>query len=140
MGIARRAAPGAAMTVHESCSIELRRGIPEENRKAGKREVTLLAQEAWRVACKEVGIELPWWGRRANILTEGIDLQQTLDADVHLGEVVLRITGETKPCGIMEDLHAGLRQALEPQMRGGVFGQVVTGGTVRVGDLIQVRR
>jgi len=36
----------------------------------------------------------------------------------------------------MDQQHAGLRQALVPDCRGGVYGQVLTGGTILVGDAV----
>ena len=39
---------------------------------------------------------------------------------------------------LMDQQHAGLRRALVPDCCGGVYGQVLTGGTVRVGDPVSL--
>lgn len=114
------------------------RGIDAENRKTGRREVTLLSAERWRDACRELGVELPWHTRRANLLIEGIDLGATLGQVLTIGPIQLRIHGETRPCGIMDQQHPGLREALVPDFRGGVHAEVLVGGTVRIGDPVRV--
>ncbi len=114
------------------------RGFDTENRKTGRREVTLLSTEAWTDACRELGVNIPWVVRRANFLIEGVDLPSTLGQIISIGPVQIRIHGETRPCGIMESQQPGLRDALTPNLRGGVHGEVLTGGTIRVGDTVRV--
>lgn len=118
--------------------VEPGRGITTENRKTGRREVTLISTQAWAEACRDLGVELPWYTRRANLLIEGIDLAATLGRVITIGPVQVRIHGETRPCGIMESQQAGLRDALKPNFRGGVHGEVLTGGTIRVGDPVRI--
>jgi len=122
----------------DSCTLIAGRGIDSENRKPGKREVTLISAEAWENACQELGTQLPWYTRRANILIRGLDLPSTIGKTIAIGPIRVRIHGETKPCGIMDQQHAGLRKTLVPSGRGGVYGQVLVGGTARVGDYVSV--
>ena len=136
MGIALRAADGDAMREVESADVLVGRGLAGENRRAGKREVTLLSAEAWQHVCDELDTSLPWTARRANLLVAGIDLQRAIGRTLAVGEVRIRIHGETKPCPIMDQQHAGLRASLVPDCRGGVHGQVLAGGTLRSGDSI----
>jgi MOSC domain-containing protein YiiM len=114
------------------------RGIDSENRKSGRREVTLLSVEAWADTCRELGVNIPWYTRRANLLIEGIDLGAALGQVIKIGPVQIRIHGETRPCGIMDAQQQGLREALKPNLRGGVHGEVLTGGVFRVGDLVEL--
>lgn len=137
--IAHRPTDGELMREAQQATVHPGRGIDSENRKTGPREVTLLSTEAWSDACRELGVNIPWLVRRANFLIEGIDLSSTLGQIIVIGPVQIRIHGETRPCGIMESQQAGLRDALKPNMRGGVHGEVLTGGTIRVGDLVAVR-
>lgn len=113
-------------------------GVEGEARSPGKRQITLLAEEAWTVTCKELDASLPWWTRRANVLLAGIDLQNSVDKEIHIGPAVIRVHGETRPCALMDELHDGLRTALKPDMRGGVFGEVLRGGTIKPGDVAQL--
>lgn len=138
--IACRPTDGDSMQLVEQCHVLAKRGIDTENRPHGKREVTLLSAEAWAAVCRELGADLPWHMRRANFLVEGIDLAGMIGNTISLGEVRIHVHGETKPCGIMDEQHKGLCQALVPDGRGGVFGQVTTEGTVRVGDRVTIAR
>jgi MOSC domain-containing protein YiiM len=127
------------MTEVDHCEVAAGRGITSENRKAGKREITLISKERWLQTCAELGSTLPWHTRRANLLIEGLDLALTIGQVVAIGDTVkIRIHGETKPCGIMDKQHGGLRKTLDPDFRGGVFGQVVTGGVLRVGATVGI--
>ena len=105
-------------TVHEGHGLE--GDLPTE----ADRGVTLLSREQWDEVTSELGADLPWYTRRANVLVEGVEMAALLDQTVRLGEVQLQITGETQPCGLMERQHEGLRQALVPECRGGVHGRV----------------
>jgi MOSC domain-containing protein YiiM len=51
-----------------------------------------------------------------------------------IGDLILEVTGETKPCFRMEEASPGLRNALNSGWRGGVTCRVLQGGQIRVGD------
>ena len=73
-----------------------------------------------------------------NVTTTGIDLQ-SLERDTRLGlgdEVVLRISKECVPCGLMDDIRSGLQKELLG--RRGMLAAVEEGGTVSVGDSVRV--
>ena len=102
-----------------------------------ERHITLLAQEQWDVVQRELGGAMPWETRRANILVEGIaSFSEIIGHKLKLGDVTLRIVGETHPCSQMDHAQPGLQAALKPECRGGVHGRVVNGGTIRVGDRV----
>jgi MOSC domain-containing protein YiiM len=101
------------------------------------RQVTVVFRERWDAACRELGVELPWIARRANLLVEGVAVPREGERLV-IGSLVLEVTQETKPCQVMEAAHRGLRAALTPDWRGGVCCRVVSGGTIRVGDRVDV--
>lgn len=136
--IAYRPVDGRQMMEVTQVTVEVGHGFNTENRPTGKREVTLLSAEAWEQTCHELESRLPWHSRRANLLIEGIDLPATIGWTVHIGAIALKIHGETRPCKLMDEQFSGLRNALLPDCRGGVFGQVVTGGTVCVGDSVSI--
>lgn len=114
------------------------RGIEGDRRGKNKRGLTLLSTEQWAETCRELGVDLPWTARRANVLVEGVDLKEAAGRTVTLGEVRIYVYGETRPCALMDRTHQGLRAALMPDWRGGVHGEVLTGGTLRVGDTVTV--
>ena len=101
-----------------------------------RRQVTILASEAWDSATAEVGRDPGPASRRANILVSGIELARTRGRVLLVGSCRISIGGELTPCERMDEATPGLRRALEPNWRGGVFGEVLDGGTVRVGDTV----
>jgi MOSC domain-containing protein YiiM len=105
-------------------------------RRAG-RQVTVVFREGWEAACRDLGVELPWTARRANLLVEGVPVPRE-GRRLVIGSLVLEVTQETQPCQVMEAAHRGLRAALTPDWRGGVCCRVVASGTIRVGDRVDV--
>ena len=139
LGIAHRTVPRAPMEQAESAEITCERGVANDLRgKPGKRQVTVLAREAWQRACAELGSELDWTLRRANLLVEGVDLQEASGAGLRIGDALLEICCETDPCALMDKFRSGLREALEPEWRGGVSCRVLEGGLVRIGDPVEL--
>jgi len=112
------------------------KGFAGDDRAAGKRGVTLLSSERWIDAIDTLDTVLPWHTRRANVLIEGLDLAATVGKKLRVGDVQLHVWGETKPCALMDELHAGLRAVLEPEMRGGVHAEVIRGGHIHIGDVV----
>ena len=53
------------------------------------------------------------------------------------GECRIAFRGETKPCEQMEEALPGLRGVMFGNWGGGAIGEVVGGGTVRVGDVVR---
>ena len=135
--IAIRPAHRRTMTELVEARITLAHGVEGDfGGKPGRRQVTVLSTEAWHEACSDLGTDLSWLLRRANLLVRGPGLARTVGALLRIGDVVLEITGETTPCRRMDEQHPGLQKALEPDWRGGVCCKVRTAGTVRVGDCV----
>jgi len=138
LGIAIREASRAPVKEQQQVEVAMRHGIVQDYYGTGQRHVTLLDLGQWQEALAELGVDLPWYTRRANLLIAGIDLSATVGRRLQIGTCRFGIGGETTPCYRMDELHPGLRQALSPHMRGGVWGQVLQGGPLRVGDSVQV--
>ena len=139
IGIATRTATKVPMLEFESAAVSTERGIENDFRgKPGKRQVTVLSREAWEKACADVGAELPWKLRRANLLVEGLDLEKTTGRVLRIGDVALEVTCETDPCRVMDLQHPGLREALTPKWRGGASCRVVSGGRIELGDEVRL--
>ncbi len=102
------------------------------------RRITLLSTDQWAQTTTELGANLPWHTRRANILLDGGSLEGLIGSTVRLGDLTVKVNAETKPCGLMDKIHMGLREALVPDCRGGVYGEIVEGGTIKVGDALTV--
>lgn len=100
----------------------------------GKRQITIITEESWDEAQEAVGVAVDPSARRANVLVRGLDLESSRGKLMRLGDCIVRVYGETRPCNLMEEAQPGLRDALKPRWRGGVFGEIVEGGTIHVGD------
>jgi MOSC domain-containing protein YiiM len=67
-------------------------------------------------------------------MLRGVDLAKSRGRILCLGECRIHIFNETKPCEQMDAALPGLKGALYANWAGGAFGEVVVGGTARVGD------
>jgi MOSC domain-containing protein YiiM len=138
VGIARAARKRAPLAEAFEAEVTLNLGLVGDARGAKPgRQVTVLFREGWEGACRDLGVSLPWTMRQANLLVEGVPVPRE-GARLSVGELVLEVTDETKPCQVMEAACTGLRRALTPEWRGGVTCRVVRGGTIRVGDRVEV--
>ena len=113
------------------------RGLEGDHSGGGKRQLTLLSREAWERACADLDAQLDPALRRANLVVEGVDLAATIGRQIEVGEALIEVVGETKPCQLMDDQHPGLWDALKPECRGGVYGKILRGGEVAVGATVQ---
>jgi MOSC domain-containing protein YiiM len=111
-------------------------GVQGSVGRSRRRQVTLLSREAWETATIALGHDPGPACRRANILVSGIDLAHTRGRVLLVGSCRIAIGGELTPCERMDEAAPGLREALRANWRGGVFGQVLDGGPVRVGDTV----
>jgi MOSC domain-containing protein YiiM len=111
-------------------------GINGNANRGGRRQVTVLGREGWSDACREIGVDLDPTHRRANLLIEGIDLRDSTNRILQVGSVAIGIRGETRPCGRMERASPGLYRALLFHWRGGVYGEILTGGELTSGDRV----
>jgi MOSC domain-containing protein YiiM len=146
LGIARHARPRGPMETLDQVDVGLATGIHGDFRGAlkpgrNKRQVTVMAVEAWEAALRELGATVPWAQRRVNLLVSGIDLYDTTRARlVFDGGLVLEITGECDPCSRMEEVAPGLKAVLLPRWRGGVCAIVREEGRIGVGTQLRMER
>jgi MOSC domain-containing protein YiiM len=138
-GIARRDAKRAPMETLEQAEVSDQAGVAQDSRgKPGDRTVTVISARAWREVCAELGQEIPWTTRRANLLVDDVDLPKSAGQIIEIGDVRLQVTMEVEPCSRMDEQVAGLTNALKPEWRGGVGCTVLQGGSISVGDEVTV--
>ena len=113
-------------------------GLDGNVRQSEDRRVTFIGTEQWDETQAEVGTDLPWHIRRANILTKGLRMPDLAGKRLVIGEAIFEVTGETDPCKRMDEIHLGLKDGLMPDWRGGVCTRVIRGGAIRVGDTVRV--
>ena len=138
VGIYLRPSAHTPVRSADSADAIVGQGLEGDHAGGGNRQVTLIEQEKWRAACQELGRELSGGMRRANLVVEGLSLSQAIGGRLRLGDVMIHVRGETRPCRLMDDKVAGLQQALSPDCRGGVYGKVVEGGVVSVGTVVEL--
>ena len=127
----------AAMELRDAVRITVADG-PEGDARGRKpgRQVTIVFQDMWDAACSDLGEDLPWTTRRANLLVSGLPTPAIAGAQIRIGDVLLEVTEETAPCMIMERARSGLRKALKPDWRGGVCCKVIEGGEIVIGAAV----
>ena len=106
--------------------------------KLPKRQVTILAREAWEAACADLGRDVPWTYRRSNLLVESLPLPRQTGEVIAIGEVRLEVQVEIDPCPRMDEQAPGLQEALRPDWRGGIGCRVLRGGEIALGDPVRI--
>jgi len=125
------------MDPRETATLVAGRGIAGNANQGGRRQVTLIEKERWQEAMAELGAALPPSTRRANLLISGLRLARTRGRVLRIGPCRLRIWTECTPCERMDEALPGLQQALRPDWRAGACTQVIEGGEIRVGDVVE---
>lgn len=141
-GIARREKKRAPMETLDFATVCVKTGVAGDFRGGpGDRQVTLLSARNWRAACNELGQDVAWTTRRSNLYLEDMDLPQESGWIITIGDVRLCTTIEIDPCSRMDEAYPGLKKkALQPNRRGGVGARVLDGGTIRIGDKVDIAR
>jgi MOSC domain-containing protein YiiM len=129
----KRAHGGVMDWVHQADAIA-GRGLAGNADRSRRRQITIIDEAAWREAAAETGVDVDPSKRRANVMLRGVSLVESRGKLLRLGDCLVRILGETRPCEQMEEAQAGLRKALSPNWRAGVFGEIVEGGAICIGD------
>lgn len=138
-GIWVKRARKGVMDAAESARLLEDHGLDGNPRHGSRRQVTIIAREAWEAMMRELDADVDPSERRANLMVSGVDLHESRGALLIVGECAVEIGGETRPCERMDDALPGLRDAMSRDWRGGVFGRVIVGGTVRRGDPVELR-
>lgn len=112
------------------------RGIAGNADQGGKRQVTIISSEVWQERTRMLRASLSPSARRANVLVSGINLENSTGRILRLGQVRLRIGGETRPCQRMDEAWPGLKNALAPAWGGGAYGEVLDNGEIEIGDSV----
>lgn len=129
-------AHGGPMDPVASAEVETDKGIVGDANHGASRQITIISGDAWDTVVAELGAEVDPASRRANLMVRGVALKETRGRILQVGSCRVLVQGETRPCHIMDEAHQGLREALSPEWRAGVYGKVVRGGAIRVGDAV----
>jgi MOSC domain-containing protein YiiM len=147
LGIYTAPEAGAPMVGHESIEALAGRGLAGDRYaliagtytgtrlEDAQRAVTLFEQETLEYLATEHGIVLGPQETRRNLLVEGLAVNDLVDVTFTAGEVTLRGVDLAHPCSYLQDLtQPGVLRAL--QDRGGLRCEILTDGTITVGDAV----
>ncbi len=98
-------------------------------------ELTLIEAEAVEALKRDYGVDIAPGETRRNLVTRGVPLNHLVGHEFQIGEVKIRGIRLCEPCDHLQRLtgHSvmkGLRH------RGGLRAQILTQGTIHVGDVI----
>jgi MOSC domain-containing protein YiiM len=106
------------------------------NRDGPDREVTLIEIEALEGLAREYKISLEPARARRNLLTRSVPLNHLVGRTFAIGSVLLRGLRLCEPCDHLEKLTcAGVKAGLTH--RGGLRAQIIEGGMLAVGAMIE---
>lgn len=99
-------------------------------------ELTLIEAEAMEALRRDYSVELADGDARRNVVTRGVPLNHLVGREFVIGDVRIRGIRLCEPCEHLQkvtgkQLIKGLRH------RGGLRAQILTEGTIRVGDAIR---
>lgn len=138
MGLAVRTPKNGPMKeVREAVAIA-GAGIEGDLPSSPDRGISLLSSVQWETVMQQLGADLPWHVRRANVLVDTPELGSLIGKTIEVGSVQIQVMGETEPCALMDRQFQGLSRALTPHCRGGVHGQVLTDGQFKLGDAVVI--
>ena len=122
------------MDSQQSAELLAGTGLKGNADRGGRRQVTLVSLERWQELMNQVAGNLGPDARRANLVLSDVNLENTRGRVLCIGSSRLLIAGETRPCEQMEQAAPGLQRAMRERWGGGAYAEVVTAGTVAVGD------
>jgi MOSC domain-containing protein YiiM len=102
-----------------------------------KGQITVVSNDELALAEADLGYPIAPGSTRRNVTVSGLQLPRTPGSRLRLGEVVVEVYRDASPCTTMEgSVGPGAQAALRG--RAGVRGMIVEGGTLRVGDPVQL--
>ena len=100
-------------------------------------ELTLIESEAIEALRRDYGIEMAAGDARRNIVTRNVPLNHLVGREFTIGEVRIRGIRLCEPCDHLQKV-TGMTLIKGLLHRGGLRAQILTQGTIRVGDAIVV--
>jgi MOSC domain-containing protein YiiM len=112
-------------------------GLVGDRKFGTRRQISIVSTEELDDAATRWGSVIPAGATRRQITISGARLNREPGSTIRLGDVVVSVNGDCSPCDEMEQsVGNGARAALVDLA--GVTGTIVEGGTIRVGDPVQI--
>ena len=130
-----------ALTSLQTVNVTVDEGLEGDHFKSKfskKRQVTIIQQEHLNGVASMLGQdEISPEKTRRNLVVSGINLFALRDRKFSIGDVIFEGTGYCHPCSRMEEnLGPGGYNAMRGH--GGITVQVVSGGTIKIGDEVKL--
>lgn len=108
----------------------------DHHQKRVDREITLVEAEAIEAFRTEFKVEFDLSGTRRNLVTRGVPLNHLVGKEFWIGEVKAQGIKLCEPCATLQRLsHPKVLPGL--LHRGGLRAQILTEGTIRVGETVK---
>jgi MOSC domain-containing protein YiiM len=98
-------------------------------------ELTLIEAEAIEALRRDYDVELAPGDARRNLVTSGVPLNHLVGRDFLVGDVRIRGIRLCEPCDHLQQV-TGKQLIKGMRHRGGLRAQILTKGTIRVGDAV----
>jgi MOSC domain-containing protein YiiM len=99
------------------------------------RELTLIEAEPVEALRRDYKIELAAGDARRNIVTRGVPLNHLVGREFRIGDVLIRGLRLSEPCDHLQKV-TGKQLIKGLCHRGGLRAQILTQGTIRIGDSV----
>jgi MOSC domain-containing protein YiiM len=130
---------GGPMDAADRARVVAGKGIVGNANQRGKRQVTIVSNKHWEQVTAPLGDTPDPRLRRANLLVSDIDFADARGKILKIGNVRIRIYGETRPCEQMEDAVPGLKEAMSAPWGGGAHGEILDDGEIAIGDSVEIQ-
>lgn len=133
-------APGARLPTRPVDTVEAEAGkglVGDRYHGSRHRQVTIQSRTALDKAAEQLGYPFESGATRRNITVDAGDIPTTPGTRMRIGEVELEVVRVAAPCRLMEEaVGPGATAALRG--RAGSACRVLTSGTIRVGDPVEL--
>ena len=133
-------APGSRLPMRATDSVEAEAGkglVGDRYHGSRHRQVTIQSREALDRTAEQLGYEFGSGATRRNITVDSGDIPTRPGARLRIGEVEFEVVRVAAPCRLMEDaVGPGSTAALRG--RAGSACRVLTSGTIRIGDTVEL--
>ena len=120
----------------DEATLVTQKGIEGNADQGLNRQITIIEEEVWAGLMHQMDADLDPSTRRANMMISGLSLKDSRKKILKIGDCRILVKGETKPCERMDEALDGLQDLMRPEWRGGAYGRILEGGTVKVGDSV----
>ena len=112
-------------------------GLVGDRKYGSRRQISIVSNEELADAAERLEDDIPAGSTRRQVTISEGRFDRTPGSTIRIGEVVVTVNGDCAPCDEMEEtIGPGARAAL--QGLAGVTGTIVSGGTIKVGDQVDL--